>query len=205
MSSRNCSDPRPPLTRQRTGVRAAAPAQHLLAASVLTGSAVGRVLSGGPEDLRENLRHLCCWFRIPRGAGWSSARATCPSPQRSRTARFARSDRSAGIDRAENLLPYAAGGHGGLVAASLQVRERRRRRRVAAQPLAVRAKPVSTARVGLARSGGRPGSWAKRRDARLWCENQGRDLDHDRRPASLLAQVRPLPSSGWFSFLRRWF
>jgi hypothetical protein len=36
------------------------------------------------------------------------------------------------------------------------------------QPLAARAKPVSTGCLGLARSGGRPEPWAKRRDARLW-------------------------------------
>jgi hypothetical protein len=33
-------------------------------------------------------------------------------------------------------------------------------RRVAAEPVAARAKPVSTGRLGLARSGGRPGPWA---------------------------------------------
>jgi hypothetical protein len=43
-----------------------------------------------------------------------------------------------------------------------------RRRRVGAQPLAARAKPVSAGRLGLARSGVRPGRWAKRRDARCW-------------------------------------
>jgi hypothetical protein len=36
------------------------------------------------------------------------------------------------------------------------------------QPLAARAKPVSTRRLGRARSGGRPGLRAERRDARLW-------------------------------------
>jgi hypothetical protein len=68
------------------------------------------------------------------------------------------------------LLDYASRGHGGLVAASLEVRERWRRRRVAAQPLAARARAVSTARLGLARSGGQPGLRTKRRDARLWRE-----------------------------------
>jgi hypothetical protein len=60
-------------------------------------------------------------------------------------------------------------GHGGLVAASLQVRERTRLRRVAAQPLAARVKPVSPARLGLARSIRRPPVLrAKRRSARFW-------------------------------------
>lgn len=48
------------------------------------------------------------------------------------------------------------------------VRERRGRRRGLAQPLAACAKPVSTGRLALARSGGGPGPWAGRRGARLW-------------------------------------
>jgi hypothetical protein len=49
---------------------------------------------------------------------------------------------------------HPSGDHDALVAASLWVRYSRRR--VAAQPLAARAKPVSSGRLGLARSGGRP-------------------------------------------------
>jgi hypothetical protein len=123
-----------------------------------------------------------------------SASATRPAIRAKRGSRRyaedARRERRAGLGADSGALSlHASRGHSGMVAASLQVRERWRRRRFAAQPLAVPAKPVSTARLALARSGGRPDSRAKRRDARLW-RFARRASSTLPRPAIVSARVR---------------